>query len=157
MSGWNDFVSGFDDSDGVLSSVFFKRVDIIFSSQSMRSFDLPVAMSTVPYAPLVTSDFGLRVFPFILVTINSGKFSKLLFPVSWNTFACWRMFSSKFEITGFMAIGLIVSGFLILKSSRIVLVSSYVNVSTLIFVKLLHVNNMWDFSLFMQQDISDKK
>ena len=24
-------------------------------------------------------------------------------------------------------------------------------------IKLLHVNNMWDFSLFIEQDISDKK
>ena len=26
-----------------------------------------------------------------------------------------------------------------------------------IFLKLLHVNNMWDFSLFIEQDVIDKK
>ena len=26
-----------------------------------------------------------------------------------------------------------------------------------IFVKLLHVNNLWDLSLFIEQDLSDKK
>ena len=55
-------------------------VDIIFSTRSMRSFDTPIAMGTEPYATLVISDFGL-------VTINPSKFSKLLFPVSWNTLA----------------------------------------------------------------------
>ena len=87
MSGGDDFTSGFDDCDGVFSSIFLKMVDIIYSTRSMRSFDPPIAMGTEPYATLVISDFGLRLLPSILVTRNPRKFSKLLFPVSWNTLA----------------------------------------------------------------------
>ena len=59
-----------------------------------------------------------------LVTINSHKFSKLLFPVSWNIFESWLMCFSKFETIWFMAIELIVSGSSILKSSRTIFVGS---------------------------------
>ena len=33
----------------------------------------------------------------------------------------------------------------------------HVKLENKIFVKLLHVNNMWDFSLFIEQDVGDKK